>query len=108
MRELHKVSACADTPVFRNKGIYAAVDEFLQQQYHGRIDSRSSLKESANACDHCCLDLCFGQRITDASGMAANDIILQLKEMFVIYTPLCHWSESGVYSVNHLVCDKAL
>ena len=106
MGQLHQVAACAHAAVTRYERDDVAVKKLGEQLHHFRMDAGTALQEGADAGQDCHTHLVAVQRLSGPAGMAADDVVLKRLEVFVLYTPLSHRTETGIYAVNDLVGRK--
>ena len=108
MGQLHQVSAGAYAAVAGNVRADAAVDEFHQQLDHIRMNARFTLQEGTHTGYHGGPYGSISQGLAGTGGMAADNIVLEVFQITVVYPPLGHGAKAGVDSVNDFVFVELL
>ena len=103
--QLHEVATGSHTSVFGNERIDAEIDEVDQQV--DDIGVRPNVP-GAMSPDGLSLPISRTRRpaVCLLRGMTSDDVVLQIFEILVVYAPLGHGSESGVYAIDDFVFGK--
>jgi len=104
--QLYKIAARTYTSVAGNEWINARINHFDQRFHHTRVNSGMCLDESSYSGDHRCLDIYILKRLSCARGVTANDVVLQIFQVLIVHSPLCHWPKSGIDSVDNSILGK--
>ena len=106
--QLHQVSAGSHAAMSGDKGIDASVDKGHEQVYQFAMDARFALQKRTDARQHGCLHIAIFQRLPCTGGMTADDVVLQVGEMPVVYAPLRHRTKPRIDAINHPIFGKTL
>ena len=72
------------------------------------MNAAFALRERAHAREHSRAYKRVLERFTGSRCMGTDDIILQFSQMVIFHAPLCHWSKTGVNTVDNLIAQKTL
>src|ERR671935_1286555 len=100
MGKWREIATCADGTFLRNHRIDATIEHFAKHLDDFSSDAAESQREHVSAEQHHGTHLRLRERIANATGVAANEVQLQLAELARADAHVGQLSESGVDSVN--------
>ena len=103
MRQRSEIAAGADGAFFGNDRIDPPVEHFTKQLDDLATDSAQAEREDVRAQQHHRAHLRLRKRISNSTGVTADEVQLKLAQFFARNADLSELAESGVDSVNHCV-----
>ena len=103
MGELYQITTGPHTAVFGYVWNNPPIDKLGNEQRQFFMYAGFALQKSIETRYHGGFDIAFRKRLPGSGGMAADDVVLSLREGFIFNTILGHGAKAGIDAIDDFV-----